>query len=580
MFGLEDYDIELGYTLADVGFIRAGIRQFTTWYDGSGGYIPGSGTPPGWLDPITPMDDELELDRGSVWFEAGLRMEDIPHITFGYEHQWRDGWKDSTFWERRNEAAPNSVRPGYYRIDETRDIFRLDVTHTLGNTDLGGGLRYHSVSNNNARYETRGGLPLQQQDISEYDLYSAHLYSQTRLADEKILLNFAYNITTLDSDFGGSRTTFELPYTGLLGTAESVSQVLNGSMWWNPLDDLVIIPSFRLEWWDQSAWGNRMDMTPFFGSITDSSDYEANEQTLACEARYTGVPNALLYARAEYSMADGDMVRSTINSGILNIDGFRATDSELDRQKYTLGANWYPAQGLSVAARYTHRRYDQDFSHAIPGLLPSGAVNNDDAQLRKLATQSNDANIRVTWRALPNLTFVTRYDYQQTDIDNVAFPNLPASIATTPEIRSGEITRHILTESVTWNPLEQLYLQLGLHWINSETNTPANNFAPGVVTDWDNDYWSASLNAGYAFSDDTELHASYYYYHADNYPAAIMPYGTISDEHVFSITLNHRINENMVWNLRYGYYTGDDDAAGGFNDYEAHMVSTGVRLSF
>jgi len=36
----------------------------------------------------------------------------------------------------------------------------------------------------------------------------------------------------------------------------------------------------------------------------------------------------------------------------------------------------------------------------------------------------------------------------------------------------------------------------------------------------------------------------------------------------------------LVWNLRYGYFTSDDDAAGGFNDYDAHVVSTGVRLSF
>ena len=36
----------------------------------------------------------------------------------------------------------------------------------------------------------------------------------------------------------------------------------------------------------------------------------------------------------------------------------------------------------------------------------------------------------------------------------------------------------------------------------------------------------------------------------------------------------------MAWNLGYGYFTASDDAAGGFNDYEAHVLSTGFRFSF
>ena len=83
--------------------------------------------------------------------------------------------KDSTFWERRDDAAPNSARPGYYNIDEVQDIVRLDVTHTLGNTDLGGGLRYHGVRNDDTRSASRGGATIEQQDIYEYDLYGAHI---------------------------------------------------------------------------------------------------------------------------------------------------------------------------------------------------------------------------------------------------------------------------------------------------------------------------------------------------------------------------------------------------------------------
>lgn len=35
----------------------------------------------------------------------------------------------------------------------------------------------------------------------------------------------------------------------------------------------------------------------------------------------------------------------------------------------------------------------------------------------------------------------------------------------------------------------------------------------------------------------------------------------------------------MMWSLGYGYYIGNDNAAS-FNDYSAHMISTGLQIRF
>ena len=35
----------------------------------------------------------------------------------------------------------------------------------------------------------------------------------------------------------------------------------------------------------------------------------------------------------------------------------------------------------------------------------------------------------------------------------------------------------------------------------------------------------------------------------------------------------------MIWNLGYGYYTSNDGTSGGHNDFDAHMVSTGLANS-
>ena len=40
--GLEDYDGNLTITRNNVGYVKMGYKQFRTWYDGTGGYLPGA----------------------------------------------------------------------------------------------------------------------------------------------------------------------------------------------------------------------------------------------------------------------------------------------------------------------------------------------------------------------------------------------------------------------------------------------------------------------------------------------------------------------------------------------------------
>jgi hypothetical protein len=50
-----------------------------------------------------------------------------------------------------------------------------------------------------------------------------------------------------------------------------------------------------------------------------------------------------------------------------------------------------------------------------------------------------------------------------------------------------------------------------------------------------------------------------------------------------SLTLNRMLTPNMVWNLRYGFITSQtdgDDQTGGYNDFTAQMVSTGLQIRF
>jgi len=98
----------------------------------------------------------------------------------------------------------------------------------------------------------------------------------------------------------------------------------------------------------------------------------------------------------------------------------------------------------------------------------------------------------------------------------------------------------------------------------------------------------ANLTAGYAIDERTDIQAGYTFYRADNlaipFDAAGVPgstpFGSDTEEHVFSVRLNRIINPNMIWNLGYGYYTSNDGTSGGYNDFDAHMVSTGLQIRF
>lgn len=649
LFGMEDYGFLGTLNKEGLGYVQAGYKQFRTWYDGSGGYMPGN------VDAWVPLfDDDLSVDRGSVWFEAGLRKENMPEFTFRYTHDWREGTKDSTSWAGAGGGYKNV--PSLNQIDETTDTFRLDFTHTLGNTDFGGGVSFQSIDNNDNRVmrpsataaNHTAGRTINDTAAYDSDIFGGHLFSETRFG-ERVVLGFSYNFSNLDTDIGGDRPSNNAasPYAlrtsqdhalfDILGGTQGTINVLDANLSWTPIDNLVIVPSLRAEFEDTDGWASHIAGVRSNPDATEAElataiaggplsygvrNYDPdgtgplpkgnyNVPTLASEimattnevavfgetieARYSGIDNILLYGKAEFTQVDGEMRRTESATqrdvaavptvpGYTVSDDDRATDSEIDRQKYTVGANWYPCSGVSISTQAYYKRSDAYYDN-------SGS---EAAMLRQSNYDTTDVNFRITWRALPNLTLVSRYDYQKTNMESQAEPYdytvgdpAVAKSFTPGVIESADITSNIFTQSVTWMPVSRAYVQGTFSYVDSSTDTPAAGKTSYYNSDSDNDYITLSLSAGYAIDDKTDLCASYSYYYADNYAlptdpkgVASMGYGTSIEEHVFSVTLNRQITQSMRWSLGYGYYTGNDDTSGGYNDFSAHMVSTGLQFRF
>ncbi len=670
--GLEDYLGNINLTKADVGYVKVGYKQYRTYYDGSGGYMPqvaGLYTEPQW-------GDELHVDRGEFNVEAGLRMENLPEITFNYKHAFRDGNKDSTSWGARplvQSAGVGSTgttnfefAPSFWNLDEKSDIFALDVEHTLGNTDLGLGLNYEHTAYTNS-LNTRTGAVTQTpagvttgnnqvassfKDEYSMDLFSGNVHSMTRFSD-KLWLSGGFAYTTVNTDTNGwqqfaspvnpgalpgsngSTTIRSIP----MGGAEYQNCVGNVNLMWNPIADLTITPSLRLEQSSQSAIAQMNTTTitnPYPPAVSATtlasqlyaSDLSTHTDTAALDLRYTGISDLVLYAKGEWEHQDqsnsyrGLFYQTTSATGVVaggSLPDVFHEDVTVNQQNYTIGANWYPVRSLSFSLQGLYSERNDEFDPSvIKGL--AGTISGSQTlrpQMMDLDTTTDSANLRMTWHAMNNLSLVTRYDYRETEYDNrgvrwtpvtqnpvtsvqtppVAVVTGPATTADNgilPEVQSGIVKSSILSESITWMPMERLYVQASASYTWAQTNTDTQ-----MVPDAQNDYFTGSLSVGYAIDDRTDLTASYTYYDAKNYTqqgapytataTATIPYamgyGLNTQENTVSLTLTRALTPNMVWNLRYALMTSQttgalQDQSGGANDFTAQMISTGLQIRF
>ena len=614
IFDNHDYSIRVELSDPNKGFLRAGYTEFRTWYDGNAGFFPKNGQ---WFSLY---DNELHIDRGEAWFEGGLTLPDKPSITFRYAHDFRKGLKDSTEWGDTTLTGGFGTRaivPTFLSIDEKRDIFAGDIKHTLGNTDVGLGLRYEILDNNDSRnIHRRPGeltpappaLPagpdryVTQKDGLKEDMFNVHGFTETRFS-EKVLLTLGGSFTTLDTDLSGSRiygSSYDAVYDPLFarrqfhdegflelaGGAQIKQYVANLNLMVTPLDNFTIVPSLRVEKNDVTGVASLIDtdvgappaLTPLTLALFNTADRGFLEVTESLEARYTGLRNWSFYARGEWSETDGNQTENEteVVTGAVNL--FRDTDWHRFNQKYVIGANWYPLARLNFGAQYYHKIHDYDYDHLVDS-TPNAPPNADryPAFLTDQNFQTDDMNVRATWRPFTSVTLITRYDFQLSTVDTKA--------DFLDNQQSAEITSHIISQSIGWTPLNRLYLQASASYALDSTDTPAANAlgSTNLVLNAANDYWNASGLIGYAVNDKTDVQGQYFYYHANNYvdnSTYGQPYGAGAEEHGVTATISSEISKAVRLSLKYGYFRNREKTYGGHNDYDAHLVLATMQYRF
>ncbi|MEQ2010512.1 MAG: hypothetical protein ABMA26_27310, partial [Limisphaerales bacterium] len=585
MYGGEDYSVKLQVVDPDRGFLRAGFRQFKTWYDGSAGYVPATGS------AISFGSDELSLNRGEIWIEGGLTPPDGPMLTLKLSREYRKGTKDSLIWGDSVQGGVNrGMVPSFRELDEIRNRVLADLKHTVGRSDFGIGLRLDLAETDNKFKERRtpeaagvGNRYVTQRDVFESDMFNVRAFTETRLNDQTLLTS-GYSYTRMDTDIGGSRiygAAFDAPYspayvdsgyTSLSGGSIVEQYVMNLSLRMEPWPDFVIVPSLRAEKIDTGDSSQYSVANVPTGITSVQSGFLTVSEAL--EARFTGFTNWVLYARGEWSESDGYLREQSIPVITRN------TESERFTQKYTIGANWYPLRRLHFSGQFYHKIAENDYTHLVDSTsnavlpLPGGSANRYPAFIRDHSFQTDDLNLRATWRPLPNITSVTRYDYQISTI-NTRGDNLGT-------VESGKTTAHIVSQNLTWAPWSRLLMQGSFSYALDSTTTPASGITANVA-DSRNDYWQTTAGVTFIVDDKTDLQANYFYYRANNFinnSGVSMPYGTSANDHTVNVGLIRNFSKTVRGSLSYGYFRHRDETSGGFDNYDAHLVFSTITYRF
>ncbi|AOS46247.1 hypothetical protein Verru16b_03346 [Lacunisphaera limnophila] len=606
--GNNDYLFDLTVTKDDVGFVKLGYKEFRVWYDGRGGYLPSR------MFTRSLYDEDLAIDRGNLWFEAGFLPEDKPHFNVRYDLFTRKGTKSSTSWGDTglavNAANTRGLLPTFLGIDEKRHQLSADVSQAKDNSAWALGVRVDQGDYTNSRNINRrageAGLDrkITAKEGQDYDLFQVRGSYENKIHD-KLMVTTAVATTTIDTTLSGSRiygADYDPVYDGafvnrqqrdegffaLHGKSEMKQTIGTLSARYQPRETLVIVPSVRFETID---WTNEVEFeeTNFGGGTTRppavelvGADSEKDWEVVAAsiETRYTGIKKVSLNFKADWTDSEGDLTEERIlepgtTHAIVSID--RDTRFERMSEKYAATATWYVMPGTTVAAQYYYKVRTNDYRNTRDNTVSS--ADRYPAYLANQDFETNDFNVRLSTKLGAQLRSVTRYDYQDSSITSqdigLAFNE------------SGSMTTHIISETISWTPRPRWYVQGAANMVWDTLRTPAaplTGAAGGLVKNSDANYIYLSLGGGYVLDEQSDVYFDYAVTESkdsfvDNSNRTVA-YGSDAKTQLASVTWTRRLDRRTSVTLKYAYAKNDDVPNGGYADYEAHMLYGKLQYRF
>jgi hypothetical protein len=596
--GNEDYRLSARWERFDAFYVEANYQQFRTFYDGSGGrFLPRDLA-------FSYFDENLTLDRSFFSFEIGTLVPDRPQWRLRYDRNTRDGTKNSLRWGDSNLAGapfvPRAFVPSYLLVDETRDIISAEVSQRTDANNWKVAGRYERTKLDNTHVARRRPLEpadryVTMRETTDTDLFSGNAFYE-HVFTEKLRASAGGMITDIDTNLSGSkiygatpsadyspaptgRQAGDVGYFGLDGSTWLKQYIGNLNVVYEPTANWTFRPGLKYEHLRRHSGEDHFD-TDFAQGTTaaivrqmqSDTGNSWDEFTEEFEARYARGADWNFSARAQLTQGTGNLLEQSILLPAATAVIDRNSDYSRYSQRYLLGATWYARPGLTVSAQYNYRLKIANYAHRVDNT--SNAANSPNRYPAFIIDQdieSNDGNLRLSWRPMAMLSFDTRYAYQQS--------TLTSTMDGLPEIQNGRLRRHVITQSATWNPTARLYLTGAVNFTYDQLAVPPHR----LTFNSDNNYVSASLGAGYALGKVTDVFLQADHYRADNYtdnPAVTLPLNAGQTTQSAFLTWVRRQNEHLIYTVKYGYATNRDGTFGGLNNFNAHLAYAKVEYKF
>lgn len=583
IFDEEDYKVRLEIVNPDVGFVRAGFTEFRSYDDDVGGFFRG-------LTPSSfDLDRDLFLRHGDFFFETGLTLPNLPKLTLGVERQFRDGQKSLLEWGAVTQGiTTRNIFPSYKDIDETVDILKVEIEHDIKSVHLADQFRFEQYNDTTKRYDASTNLVAAagktvtvREDYNHDEFYNAFRMDQH--VNDKVYWSLGYLFTTLNGNGGLSLDTqpFNAPFDRNWITraidVEVDSHVVNLNTMFGPFAGFSITAGVQAEMTDNRGFTDAVLFEVAGGGATNgpqalihSSDNKRSlEETLGL--RYTKIPFTTLYAEARLNEQQLDLdERETLNA---LPDFTRQTDTDVFRQNYSVGFNTAPIPRVTLAGRYRHSIYENDYEHTVDTVAgyPAFITGQDFI--------TDEVMGKLTLRPCRYFNVAFRYQLLATDIrtDTASIPLL----APGGELTAGNFDASIYTVSATVTPISRLYVT-GLFSFEDTRTAAFANGNPAVI-DYVGNVYTIMGAAGYALDKKTDLNVEYTYSRSDNFTdnsADGLPLGLDYQRHGLLVGLSRRISSHVIARLRYGYYEYSETSNGGISDYIAHLGTASCIVRF
>jgi hypothetical protein len=584
IFDNEDYKLRLEIVNPNVGFVRAGFTEFRTYYDDNGGFFR-SFTPSSFQ-----LGRDLFVRNGDIFFETGLTLPNLPKLTLSYERQFQDGDKSLLEWGPVTQGGTTrNIFPSFKQPTETTDIIKLGVEHDIASVHIADQFRFEHFHQDTTRFDASTNLvPGAAQTVAIHEDYRHDSFYNTFHMDQhvndKVYWSMGYMFTTLEG--GGNLAVNTQPFTTPFANdwrAQAIavgldSHVVNLNTMFGPFAGLSLYAGLQAERTSGNGFSDAL-LTAIAGSgttnapnalILSTTDKDSFEETFGM--RYIKIPFTTFYAEGKWTEQQVNLGER--ENSVDPSDAFvYKTDTDIFRQDYTVGFNTAPIPRVTLAGRYRHSIYDNDYEHTVdtitgyPGFITGQNFIEDEIMTK------------LTLRPCRYFNMAFKYQKLATDIKTTT-ESVPF-LAPGGELTSGNFDANIYSVSATVTPITRLYVT-GLFSLQDTRTIAFANGNPAVIP-YRGNVWTAMGTAGYALDNKTDVNVEYTYSRTDNSTvnaSAGLPLGLSDQRTGLLVGLTRRISSNVMARVRYGFYDYNDRSGGGIDNYTAHLASASCTVRF